>query len=348
MAPVTVNKMTVLALFEPSGYLESLCEELRKVGVPGDAVEVLSPLPLHEAALLRPARIPLHRITIIAGLAGIGLGVMVAAGTALLYPIVTGGKPIVALPVVGIIAFETMMLVAIVTTFAAMLIRLRSEGRNAAELDPRIDDGLIEVILSLPPDSARLEVVQAVLQQAGALEIRHHHPTPSGQHGGEREGQATAAVLVAACLLCGVQACSRDMQEQPSSQPQEAPRLHSPVGSVPRDNRAVLTSPPRQDVSDEGARLFRINCSHCHGKNGTGNGQVIAYSKEKPKDLLDPDVQALSEEALYDTVTYGLAVDGRDVMPPFKGEMSAEERRSVVVYVKSLSHLKGSGPPPVR
>jgi mono/diheme cytochrome c family protein len=92
-----------------------------------------------------------------------------------------------------------------------------------------------------------------------------------------------------------------------------------------------------QQVFDAGARLFRINCAHCHGRDGTGNGPVVAYLKEKPADLLDPDVQSLSKEALYDTVTYGLAFEGRDVMPPFKGEMSTEERHSVVAYVKSLS-----------
>lgn len=337
MTPVTENNMTVLALFEPSSDPESLVEELRNAGVPEGAVEVLSPLPLHEAALLRPTHVPLHLVAIIAGLVGIGLGVMVAAGTALLYPIVTGGKPIVAPPVVGIIAFEMMMLVAIVTTFAALLIRVRSESRHAAERDPRIDDGLIGVILSLPSGSTRLETVQDLLQQAGAVEVRHRHPPPSVPHGVERGGQATVFALVAACLLCGVQACSRDMQEQPSYQPQEAPRLHSPVGSVPRDSRAVRKPVPTQQVFDEGARLFRVNCSHCHGRVGSGNGPVVTYLKEPPADLLDPSVQALSEAALYDTVTYGLAVEGRDVMPSFQGEMSAEERRSVVAYVKSLS-----------
>ena len=336
MASVRVNEMTVRALFEPSGYPESLVAELQKMGIPVNGVEVLSPLPLHGTALLRSAGVPLHRIAILAGLVGIGLGIMIAAGTALLYPIVTGGKPLVAPPVVGIIAFESMMLLAIVTTFAAMLIRIRSENRNTSERDPRIDDGCIEVVLSLPPDAAQLETVKRVLQQAGAREIRHRLP-PSVPHGVERGSPATATVLIVACLLSGVQACSRDMQEQPSHQPQEAPRLHSPVGSVPRDNRAVFRPFPTQQGFNEGARLFHINCSHCHGRDGTGTGPVIAYLQEKPADLRAPDVQALSEAALYDTVTYGLAVEGRDVMPSFKGEMSAEERRSVVAYIKSLS-----------
>ncbi|OQW37283.1 MAG: hypothetical protein A4E19_14065 [Nitrospira sp. SG-bin1] len=337
MAAVTENEMAVSALFEPAGYPDSLLENLRKAGVPEEAVEVLSPLPLPEAAVLRPGPAPLHVITIIAGLVGICIGVFFAGGTALLYPIATGGKPIVAPPVVGIIAFETMMLLAIVTTFVAMLIRLRSGNRSAAERDPRVDDGLIEVILSLPPDSPLAERVDALLQQAGAQDIRHRRPTTSALPAGEREGQAATAILAALCLLCTVQACSRDMQEQPSYQPQEVPRLHSPVGSVPRDSRSVIRRHDAPATLHEGGRLFRINCSHCHGMDGMGHSPVVPFLKEKPANLLDPEVQELSEEALYDTVTNGLAVEGRDVMPPFKGELSAEERRSVVRYVESLS-----------
>ena len=337
MEPVTEHEMTVRALFEPSGYPESLVEKLRQAGVPEGAMEIRSPLPLHKAGLVRPAPLPLHRIAIIAGLVGLVLGVMVAGGTAILYPIMTGGKPIVAPPVVGIIAFETMMLMAIVTTFVTMLIRLRSERRDAAERDPRIDDGLIEVILSLPSNSAQLQLVQTLLKQAGALEIRHHHATSSIPPGVELDRRATAGMFVVAWFLFGAPGCSRDMQEQPSYQPQEAPRLHSPKGSVPRDSRLMRKSLTTQEELDEGARLFRINCSHCHGRDGTGNGPVVAYLKEQPADLRDPYVQGLSEAALYDTVTYGLAVEGRDVMPAFQGELSTDERYSVVAYVKSLS-----------
>jgi len=106
---------------------------------------------------------------------------------------------------------------------------------------------------------------------------------------------------------------------------------------VPRDSRSAIQVAGTPAQIDEGARLFRINCVHCHGAQATGEGPVAPYLKEKPTNLHNPEVQQLSEEALYDTVTNGLAVDGRDVMPPFKGEMSAEERRSVAMYIKSLS-----------
>ncbi len=332
MAADTENEMMVLALFEPSGYPESLVENLTKTGVPEEAVEVLSPLPLHEAALSRTARVPLHVITIMAGLAGIGIGVFFSGGTALLYPIVTGGKPIVAPPVVGIISFETMMLVAIVATFAVMLIRLRSGSRNTSERDPRIDDGHIEVIVSLPPDAPLVEEVHALLRQAGALEIRRRHPAPSVPHALDEKRHVPAALLAAAYLLCGVQACSRDMQEQPSYQPQEAPRLHSPIGSVPRDSRSVIRSTGAPAALDEGPRLFRVNCAHCHGAQATGEGPVAPYLREKPTNLRNPEVRRLSEDALFQIVT-----DGKDVMPPFKGELSAGERRSLASYIKSLS-----------
>ena len=61
--------------------------------------------------------------------------------------------------------------------------------------------------------------------------------------------------------------CSRDMAEQPSFQPQEAPRLHSPEGSIPQKSRAVLTSPPEStpETVGRGAARFEINCAHCHG-----------------------------------------------------------------------------------
>jgi high-affinity iron transporter len=92
----------------------------------------------------------------------------------------------------------------------------------------------------------------------------------------------------------------------------------------------LLSAHTREQVRPEdGLRLFQINCAHCHGAAGLGDGPVADYLKELPTDLHAARVQGQSIEALYAIVTHG-----KDVMPPFKGELSADERWSVARYVK--------------
>jgi mono/diheme cytochrome c family protein len=325
------NQDTMTALFQQDVKLEALVQSLREAGLSDEQISIMTPLPLSEQASAHVGSVPLYLVTVMAGLVGIGVGIFFAGGTAALYPLMTGGKPIVAAPVVGIISFETMMLLAIVTIFVTMIVCIRRAHRDVAEPEPRIDDGHVALSILLPPDTQKMTMVRTLLQEGGALEIQHRHATASPQHGAESSGQAAATVLAAVCVLVGVQGCSRDMQEQPSYQPQEMPRLHSPVGSVPRNSRAVMAARPESERVNAGARLFQINCAHCHGAGGAGDGPASRYLKVKPADLRRPGVQALPELVLYEIITQGMGL-----MPPFKGELSAEERRSVSAYVKAL------------
>jgi mono/diheme cytochrome c family protein len=142
-----------------------------------------------------------------------------------------------------------------------------------------------------------------------------------------------ALLLGTAWMMLGLPGCSRDMAEQPSFQPQEAPRLHSPEGSLPRKSRSALIAPPPQtaDQVARGAALFDINCSHCHGKVGLGDGPVGRYLVLPPFNLRAEQTQQRSEREIYEIIT-----DGRVIMPAFKGVLSAEERWAVVYFVKSL------------
>ncbi|MCG3116431.1 MAG: cytochrome c [Candidatus Manganitrophus sp. SA1] len=148
------------------------------------------------------------------------------------------------------------------------------------------------------------------------------------------------AVLFAgiAWMTLALPGCSRDMAEQPSFQPQEAPRLHSPEGSVPRKSRSVLLSPPpvTLDRVARGAALFDINCAHCHGKVGLGDGPVGRYLVLPPFNLQADQTRRRPAKEIYDILT-----DGRVVMPAFKGVLSAEERWAVAYFVKSFGGEKG-------
>jgi hypothetical protein len=148
---------------------------------------------------------------------------------------------------------------------------------------------------------------------------------------GARQSRFALVIVVLTVLITN---CSKDMQEQPSYQSQEAPRKHSPSGSIPRDSRAVL--PGAFSLSKErlhgGARLFAINCAHCHGSAGEGDGPVAGYLRELPKNLRSPYIQKKPEAELYDIIT-----KGRDIMPAFQGYLSTEERWVLAHYVKMMS-----------
>ena len=135
-------------------------------------------------------------------------------------------------------------------------------------------------------------------------------------------------------------ACSPNMTDQPSYQPQEPPRLSSPSGSVPRVSRVhpseTLRAPDETEEQRRSiARLFRINCAHCHGSTGEGDGAVAPYLSHVPANLRAPHVQVKSDQALYRAVTNGFGA-----MPGFQGELSAEERWALVSWIKGLDGQK--------
>jgi hypothetical protein len=163
------------ALFDPATPILPVLARLRTIGVPEDAMEVMSPIPRLEALTGKPLRSttipPLVLVAMLAGLVGIAVGLFFAGGTAAMYPIMTGGKPIVGRPIVGIISYETMMLVAIVTTFIAMLIKILSRSRLSQ--DPRIADGAMAVAVHLGDERPGASTIMTVLREYGALSIEH-------------------------------------------------------------------------------------------------------------------------------------------------------------------------------
>ncbi|BCA55965.1 hypothetical protein W02_31050 [Nitrospira sp. KM1] len=167
-----VNPYSLFALYRPATPLTGLLTRLREQGLAEDAIELLTGTPLREASSARWKGIPVYLITLLSGLVGIGMGILFAAGTAVLYPIFTGGKPIVARPVVAIISYETMMLTAIVMTFAVLLVGLPAGRRGDGQYDHRVGDGYIGVVVRVEPQKVDEEKVYRTLELDDPVELR--------------------------------------------------------------------------------------------------------------------------------------------------------------------------------
>ncbi len=78
-------------------------------------------------------------------------GFCLSAGTAWLYPVQTGDKPIIAFYPTGIVTFELTMLFAIAGTLAGMFLELRLPPWGRRPYDPAIAEGCIGICVSIHP-----------------------------------------------------------------------------------------------------------------------------------------------------------------------------------------------------
>jgi mono/diheme cytochrome c family protein len=156
-------------------------------------------------------------------------------------------------------------------------------------------------------------------------------------------GLAVAAALLVAAGLAHAFPWSRDMKDQPSIRPQEAPR-RPPAGAIPREGwerpmsreeaGRVLKNPvqaTRRSV-ENGRHLFQIYCALCHGRDGKGMGPVAAKFIPPP-DLTLPVFRERTDGFIYGTIRNGGAV-----MPAHGEVLSPNERWDLVNFVRSLQN----------
>jgi mono/diheme cytochrome c family protein len=129
------------------------------------------------------------------------------------------------------------------------------------------------------------------------------------------------------------------MEIQPSFRAMEDP-LPVPPNSIPVEGAAFVPgmgAPPNPVAVDEvslarGEQLYSINCSHCHGKTGLGDGVIGTFFQFKPANLTSPVVQDKSDGAIFLVISNG--VNGR--MPPLNENLTIRDRWDIVNYLRTL------------
>lgn len=102
------------------------------------------------------------------GIFGAGAGFLLAAGTAWLYPVQTGDKPIIAYYPTGIITFEIAMLFAIIGAIIGMFLELKLPPGEKRPYDPAIAEGYIGISVSASSGD-QSDRAEEIMKEAGAL-----------------------------------------------------------------------------------------------------------------------------------------------------------------------------------
>jgi len=160
----------VLAVFADPAPAARAVVALRAAGHADVRAAMPALFPELVRALDRP-RSPLDSITLSGALLGVGCGFALCIGTALAWPLVTGGKPIVSIPPFVIIAFELSVLFGALVNLATLAV-LGGRGRRRREVprDPRFSGDRIGVFVAAA--GAGAEAAEALLREHGAEEVR--------------------------------------------------------------------------------------------------------------------------------------------------------------------------------
>ena len=165
--------MEVVGVFEELDAAAHAVKDLIKVHVPEENITSLTGVPYPDGVLVHEKDVEsrLHWYAFGGGLGGAITGFALAAGTAWLYPLFTGDKPIVSLFPVGIITYEFTMLFAILGTIIGMFIEMRLPGFLYRVQAPEVTEGMIGISVICGTTEERGHI-REVLLKAGAASVR--------------------------------------------------------------------------------------------------------------------------------------------------------------------------------
>jgi hypothetical protein len=163
----TAMREAVLGLFQDPDSVAAAVDALRRAGVDGRNIKVLSDTPYPEGAFGEDhERHRLYVFPFVGAVCGFSVALLLTVATQLAYPMVTGGKPIISVPPMIHIMYEGTMLGAIMFTIMGIVFESRLPDFGEAPYDPRISEGYLGLLVTRSGGRA-----ESVLRDAGAIDI---------------------------------------------------------------------------------------------------------------------------------------------------------------------------------
>ena len=165
--------METLGTFKDVETATKAVDSLVKAGFREETITSLTSAPYPDGVLVKTDQRTWFRwVSVGGGIFGACAGFLLAAGTAYVYPVQTGDKPIIASYPTGIIMYELTMLFAILGAIVGMFVEMKLPPRDERVYDPAIGEGSIGISVTV---DSREQMSRAgkLMEAAGALTIRH-------------------------------------------------------------------------------------------------------------------------------------------------------------------------------
>ena len=89
-----------------------------------------------------------------------------------------------------------------------------------------------------------------------------------------------------------------------------------------------------QEVDKKAERAWKAKCASCHGQ--TGKGDTDKGKELKVEDMTAAKYQSKKDADLKKAILEGFKVDGKEVMPSFKDEITPEQAAALIKYTRTF------------
>ena len=162
--------METLGTFKDVETATRAVDNLVKAGFAEETITSLTSAPYPDGVIVKTdQRTWFHWISLGSGFFGALMGFLLAAGTAYMYPVQTGDKPIIALYPTGIITYELTMLFFMLGAIVGMFVEMKLPPWRERVYDPAIGEGAIGISVSTNRDQSNR--AGKIMHEAGALQI---------------------------------------------------------------------------------------------------------------------------------------------------------------------------------
>lgn len=119
--------------------------------------------------------------------------------------------------------------------------------------------------------------------------------------------------------------------------------LASALSAIFGISSAVAATTPSEPDMDRGRSIYEQRCLECHGAGGRGDGVRAPFLSPRPGNLVSAATSAKSDKDLLKIIANGRP---HTAMPAWKDELSDEEQRTVLQYIRSLVRFTHPLTPP--
>lgn len=160
----------VLGLFKEDEAAAAATITLQEAGYTNEQFNILTGSPYPEGAFgEKESSHRLYVFPFIGALLGFSVALLLTTATQAAFPLVVGGKPILSIPPMIIIAYEGTMLGAILFTVLGIFFESRIPNLKAGLYDPRITEGYVGIIMDVSIET--VDSVEKIFRGAGAEDV---------------------------------------------------------------------------------------------------------------------------------------------------------------------------------